>query len=130
MATGEWLSAPKGDLELDTTLSVVEEEGRPSFFRQEINSMKPKNKEPQGSATGVFTEDITGEQSTHQHSLHANDTFVGVRASKGSSTAETTESDSSQDTLLRKREAPTAESQPQNKGTRYPIPCQLPLGSY
>ena len=36
MATGEWLSAPKGDLEQDTTLSVVEENGRPSFSDKKL----------------------------------------------------------------------------------------------
>lgn len=34
MSDGEWLSAPKGDLEKDDRLEVVHEDGRPSFFRE------------------------------------------------------------------------------------------------
>lgn len=123
MATGEWLSAPKGDLEQDTTLRVVEEDGRPSFFRQETAPSDQKDKEAQSPASAVFTEDITGDESNNQRSSHGNDTLVGVRTSKGSSTAETTQSDSTQDTSPQKCEAPMPEaSQPQSKGTRHPNP--------
>lgn len=120
MATGEWLSAPKGDLEQDTTLSVVEEDGRPSFFRQEITPSEQNDKEAQVPVSpGIFTGDITGQEPTNQYSSHGNDTLVGVRTSKGSSTAETTQSNSSQDTSPIKCEAALPEaSQPQNKGTK------------
>jgi hypothetical protein len=119
MATGEWLSAPKGDLEQDTTLRIVEEDGRPSFFRQQIALLEQEDKEARSPASAVFTEDITGDESNNQPVFHGNDTLVGVRTSKGSSTAETTQSNSSQDTSLQKSEAPMPEaSKPQNKGTR------------
>jgi hypothetical protein len=128
MATGEWLSAPKGDLEQDTTLRVVEEDGRPSFFRQEITSAYQKDKEAQSHASAVFAEDIAGDESSNQRLSHGNDTLVGVRTSKGSSTAETTQSDSTQDTLPRKCEAPLpAASQPQSKGNRPPTPVDCHL---
>jgi hypothetical protein len=128
MATGEWLSAPKGDLEQDTTLRVVEEDRRPSFFRQDISPSEQKEKEAQAPASGGFTEDVTGDEPTDQHLSHGNDTLIGVRASKGSSTAETTQSDSSQDTSPEKSEAPTPEvCQPQNKGTRFLIPTNCHL---
>lgn len=111
MAIGEWLSAPKGDLEQDTTLTIVEEEGRPSFFRQETAPVEPKTKEAHAPVSGVFTEDVTGE-----------------RTSKGSSTAETTQSDSSEDISPRKGETLTPEvCQPQNKGTELliSVSCHL-----
>jgi hypothetical protein len=122
MATGEWLSAPKGDLEQDTTLRVVDANGRPSFFQQEIAPSEHKDKEAPTSS--VFTENIAVGGSTSHHSIRGNDTLVGDRISKGSSTAETTQSDSSQDTSPQKCEAPMPEaSQPQNKGTRlFPHP--------
>jgi hypothetical protein len=132
MATGEWLSAPKGDLEQDTTLRVVEEDGRPSFFRQEITSSDQKDKEAQSPASAVFTEDVTGDESSNQRLSHGNDTLVGVRTSKGSSTAETTQSDSTQDTSPQKCEAPMPEaSRPQNKGTKPPAPtaCLLEVAN-
>ena len=127
MATGEWLSAPKGDFEQDTTLRVVDENGRPSFFRQEIAPSEHKDKKAPKSS--FFTENIAVDDSTSQRSIRGNDTLVGDRTSKGSSTAETTQSDSSQDTSPQKCEAPMPEaSQPQNKGTRL-VPDSLPLGS-
>lgn len=123
MATGEWLSAPKGDLEQDTTLRIVEEDGRPSFFRQEIAPSEQTDNEAQSPSSAVFTEDIIGDKSNNQRSSHGNSTLVGVRTSKGSSTAETTQSDSTQDTSPQKCEAPMPEaSQPQSKGTRPPTP--------
>lgn len=115
MTSGEWLSAPKGDFEQDTTLHVVEENGRPSFFRQEIAPSEQKDKEVPTS--GIFTANIPVEDSTCQGSIRDNNAHVGDRTSKGSSTAETTRSDSSQDTSPQKCEAPTPEaSQLQNKG--------------
>jgi hypothetical protein len=122
MANGEWLSSPKGDFEQDTTLRIIEEEGRPSFFRQEITASEQKDQQPQAPVSGAST----GEESTNQRSSHGNDNLVGVRTSKGSSTAETTQSDSSQDTSPRKCEAPLPEtSQPQRKGTRLLIPTNF-----
>lgn len=118
MATGEWLSAPKGDLEQDTTLTIVEEEGRPSFFQQKTASVEPKTKEAHAPVSGSFTEDITGDDPSDQRLSQKNGTLVGVRTSKGSSTAETTQSDSNQDISPRKGETLTPEvCQPQNKGT-------------
>lgn len=124
MATGEWLSAPKGDLEQDTTLSVVEENGRPSFFRQEITPPEQEDKEAQVPVSpGVFTEGVTGQEQTNQRFSQGNDNLVGVRTSKGSSTAETTQSDSSQDTSPIKCEVALPEaSQSQKKGTESLIP--------
>lgn len=121
MATGEWLSAPKGDLEQDTTLRVVEENGRPSFFRQELPSSEQKDKEAQVPVFGVFAETIIGHKLDNRLLSRGNDTLVGLRTSKGGSTAETAQSDSSQDTS-QKCESPQPEaSQPENKGTLYPI---------
>nr|POE96876.1 hypothetical protein CFP56_79228 [Quercus suber] len=34
MATGEWISAPKGDFEKDPRFEVVHEDGRPSYFQE------------------------------------------------------------------------------------------------
>ena len=34
MADGEWMSAPMGDFQKNTQLEVVEENGRPSYFRE------------------------------------------------------------------------------------------------
>lgn len=122
MATGEWLSAPKGDFEQDTTLRVVEENGRHSFFRQELPSSEQKDKEAQDPVFGAFAENIIGDELDNQMSSHGKNTLAGVRTSKGDSTAETTQSDSSQDTSPQKCEAPQPEaSQPENKGTLYPI---------
>ena len=129
MATGEWLSAPKGDFEQDTTLRVVQENGRPSFFRQELPSSEQKDKEAQVPVFGVFAENIIGHKLDNQLLSHGNDTLVGVRTSKGSSTAETAQSDSSQETSPQKCEAPQPEaSQPENKGTIYTIPNNYPRG--
>ena len=110
MATGGWLSAPKGDFEQDTTLRVVEENGRPSFFRQGLPFSEQKDKEGQAN--------VIGDELDNQTLPHGKNTLAGVRTSKGSSTAETTQSDSSQDTSPQKCEAHQPEaSQPENKGT-------------
>jgi hypothetical protein len=130
MATGEWLSAPKGDLEQDKTLTIVEEEGRPSFFRQDTAPVEPEIKEAQAPVSGIFTENITADETNSQRLSVCGDALVGARASKGSSTAETTQSDSSQDTSPRKGEAPTPQvCQPQNKGTKLfnPITCHVQI---
>jgi len=122
MATGEWLSAPKGDLEQDTTLHVVEEDGRPSFFQQELTPSEQKVKKAQASVSGSFTQDTPGDEPSCQHSPHGSGTLVGDRTRKGSSTAETTQSDSSQDTVPQKCDAPMPEVyRPQKKGTRFLI---------
>ena len=128
MATGEWLSAPKGDLEQDTTLRVVEQDGRPSFFRQEITPSEQKDEESHTPVSGVRAEDTAVDNFTNQGSSNGNDSLVGNRTSKGSSTAETTQSDSSQDLSPQKCEAPMPEvCPPQKKGTTIPIPttCHL-----
>lgn len=128
MATGEWLSAPKGDLEQDTTLRVVEEDGRPSFFRQEITPSEQKDEESRTPVPGVPAENTAVDDSTNQCLSNGNDSLVGNRTSKGSSTAETTQSDSSQDPSPQKCEAPMPEvCPPQKKGTTIPIPSSCHL---
>jgi hypothetical protein len=128
MATGEWLCAPKGDLEQVTTLAIVEVGGRPSFFREGTTPVEPKTKEAHAPVSGAFTEDVTGDDPNDQRLSHGNETLARVRTSNGSSTAETTQSDSSQDTSPRKGETPTPEvCQWQNKGTELlnSINCHL-----
>jgi hypothetical protein len=81
--------------------------------------VEPKTKAAHAPVSAAFTEDITGDDPNDQRLSHGNKTLAGVRTIKGSSTAETTQSDSSQDTSPRKGETPTPEvCQSQNKGTK------------
>lgn len=128
MSTGEWLSAPKGDFEQDTTLTVVEEEGRPNFFQQETTPIQQENQAILAFVSGVSAGGMVGKEPNDQHLPHTNSTCVGVRGSNGSSTTETSHSDSTRGTSPRKCGGLVQEeSQLQNKGTACPLQIKLPF---
>jgi hypothetical protein len=72
MADGEWVSAPMGDFKENPRMKVMEEKGRPSYFRE---MTEEEFLEEQKSAAGA-TQLIEEPAAKENHEQERNDNFV------------------------------------------------------
>lgn len=98
MATGEWLSAPKGDFETDPKFRVVDENGRPSYFQeQKIEADSVSDGEP------TLVAGATGEGTTRDDAFYPQVTAAksSPKSSEDVSISEPSNAESSEDSRLK-----------------------------
>lgn len=98
MATGEWLSAPKGDFENDPKFRVVDENGRPSYFQeQKIDADSVSDGEP------TLVAEATVEGATRNDAPYPQVTAIksSPKSSEDVSISEPSNTGSSEDSRLK-----------------------------
>jgi hypothetical protein len=115
MANDEWLSAPKGDFEQDTGMSVVQEHGRPSYFIQDSTTLGPKQEGQPRPVASASAESLPEEQKQYH------DLATEASGGKSSGITETSQSNLSEgNSQLKEEQASPRKSQPQAKGMSSP----------